>query len=215
MTKFVVPDLKITPRDGGYVRGQEGLELILKSALKVLIEHGYQALTFRRIALECGMKLGNITYYFKSKDDLVRTLLDSIMAAYEDAFQSAIDEAGGNPEMQMENLMRFIMEDITSKKTTRVFPELWALSSHDTFVRDKLYELYARQYVYFENIIRRINPTLSRQDERLIAAFVTACMEGTTVFAGFKKPWNEHMPEFEDMACKSFVHLVKNWRSNE
>lgn len=215
MTKFIVQDLKITPRDSGNARGHEGLELILKAALSVLIDHGYKCLTLRRIASECGMKLGNISYYFKSKDELVRTLLDSIMAAYEDAFKDTIDEAGGNAEKEMENLMRFIMEDITSKKTTRIFPELWALSSHDPFIRDRLYGLYARQYVYFENIIRRINPSLGPEDEKLLAAFVTACMEGTTVFAGHKKPWNEQMPSFQRMACTSFVHLVKNWKPSK
>ena len=50
MTNFIVPDLKITPRTGGYARGQDGFEHILRSALSLLVNHGSAALTLRRIA---------------------------------------------------------------------------------------------------------------------------------------------------------------------
>ncbi len=67
MTNFIVPDLKITPRTGGYARGQDGFEHILRSALALLVNHGSAALTLRRIATESGMNVGNLNYYFRSK----------------------------------------------------------------------------------------------------------------------------------------------------
>lgn len=213
MLNFRVPDLKVSPRDGSNARGHEGLELILKAALSVLIQHGYKSLTMRRIASECGMKPGNISYYFKSKDELVRTLLDAIMSSYEDAFRAAMDQAGTDPEKRLENLIQLILEDITSKKTTHVFLELWALSNHDNFVKERLFELYARQYRYFEELIRELNPSISKEDEKLLSAFISAALEGMTVFAGHNKPWQSQMRRFEQMACQGFVYLVKNLRS--
>lgn len=64
MPPHFVPDLKFNARDGGYARGQEGYELILRAALDLMIEHGYKALSFRRIAESSGMKVGHISYYF-------------------------------------------------------------------------------------------------------------------------------------------------------
>ena len=215
MLNFQVPDLKITPRDGGNARGQEGLELILNAALSVLIHHGYKSLTMRRIATECGMKPGNLSYYFKSKDELVRTLLDAIMASYEDSFKAAMAQAGTDPEKRLENLIQLILEDIMSKKTTHIFPELWSLSNHDQFVKDRLYELYSRQYTYFEELIRQINPSVSKEDEKMLSAFITAALEGMTVFAGYNKPWREKIPRFEEMACQCFVDLIKNLKSHQ
>lgn len=212
MSKFAVPDLKIAPNEGRNARGQEGYEQILKAALAILVDHGYRALTMRRIAAECALKAGNISYYFKSKDDLVRALLDAIMTSYEDAFRAAMDEAGRNPEKRMGVLIQLILEDITTKKTTHIFPELWALSNHDPFVKERLYELYTRQYVYFEELIRQLNPSVTKEDERELAVFISAALEGMTVFAGNGKPWEGSMERFELMACQSFVSLVKTYR---
>lgn len=213
MSNFSVPDLKIVPREGSNARGQEGLELILKAALAILIEKGYKSLTMRRIAEECGMKPGNLSHYFKSKDDLVRALLDAIMSSYEDGFQVAMNKAGTDPVKKFKNLIKLILQDITSKKTTHVFPELWALSNHDDFVKDRLYDLYGRQYIYFQDLIAELNPSLSPHDTTLLSAYITAALEGMTVFAGHKKPWEQHMDIFEKMSCQSFVDLVMNYKS--
>ena len=215
MLNFQVPPLKIIHREGGNARGQEGLELILHAALRVLVEEGYKALTMRRIAAECGMKPGNISYYFKSKDDLVRALLDAIMTSYEEAFEVAMNRAGADPEKRLETLIQLILEDITSKKTTHVFPELWALSNHDAFVKERLYDLYSRQYGYFEVLIKQINPKISKSDQKAISAFISAALEGMTVFAGHQKPWEQQMPLFENLACQCFVTLVKSFKSKK
>lgn len=212
MSKFEVPDLKIEPNESRNARGQEGYEQIMRAALSILVDYGYRALTMRRIAAECGLKAGNISYYFKSKDDLVRALLDAIMTSYEDAFRSAMDEAGSDPEKRMKVLIQLILEDITTKKTTHIFPELWALSNHDPFVKERLYDLYSRQYGYFEELIRDLNPSVSEEDERELAAFISAALEGMTVFAGHAKPWEASMERFEAMACQSFISLVKTYR---
>lgn len=212
MLNFEVPPLKIVHRHGSNARGQEGLEQILHAALSVLIEEGYQALTMRRIASKCGLRPGNISYYFKSKDDLVRALLDAIMTSYESAFRTAMDEAGSDPESRMKVLIQLILEDITTKKTTHVFPELWALSNHDPFVKERLYDLYSRQYGYFEELIAQLNPSLAEEDRRELAVYISAALEGMTVFAGHGKPWEASMQRFELMACQSFLELVKSYK---
>lgn len=57
----LVNDLALPQREGGYSKGHETRELILRTALSVLIEEGYRAMSMRRVAAECGMKFGNLT----------------------------------------------------------------------------------------------------------------------------------------------------------
>ena len=65
----------------------------------MLVEHGYKDMTLRRIARECGMKAGNISYYFKSKDDILLSMqsdFDVMIAAAigdQPAGKSPIDTA--------------------------------------------------------------------------------------------------------------------------
>lgn len=215
MTDFIVADLKITPRTGGYARGQDGFEQILRSALSLLVNHGAAALTLRRIAAESGMNVGSLNYYFKSKDDLIRELLNAVISSYEEAFDEIIHEAGASAETRLGNLVALILEDITTKKTTRFFPELWAMANHDSFVYDRMNELYERARVSLNEMIAEINPDLSGEQREILALFISASMEGMTVFAGYEKPWVAQMPLLKALARKSFVQLVKSLRDED
>lgn len=208
MTNFIVPDLKIPPRTGGYARGQDGFEQILRSALSLLVNHGASALTLRRIATESGMNVGSLNYYFKSKDDLIRELLDAVISSYEEAFDEIIHEPGASAEARLENLVALILDDITTKKTTRFFPELWAMANHDSFVHDRMNELYERARVSLNELIAEINPRLSADQREILALFISASMEGMTVFAGYQKPWVDRMPVLKLLSRKSFIQLV-------
>jgi AcrR family transcriptional regulator len=215
LTDFTVPDLKITPREGGYSRGQEGFEQILRAALHLLVEQGSKALTLRRIAAECGMNVGNLNYYFKSKDELVRELLNAVISSYEDSFEAILHAPGADAEARLENLVTLILTDITTKKTTRFFSELWAMSNHDQFVQERMGELYDRARVSLNDLIAEINPSLPDAERETLALFISASMEGQAIFAGYEKPWRERMPWLMELARRSFVTLVRDLRPGD
>jgi AcrR family transcriptional regulator len=213
--KFVVPDLAIERREGGYARGHEGHAQILRAALNLLVEHGYRAMSMRRVAAACDMKLGNLTYYFATKEDLVRALLEAVICSYELEFDAIVHEEGVSPEDRLIELCVLILEDICTKKTTRIFPELWALSNHDAFVLERVQELYARARVALVAIIAEMNPALPEDERETLALFISASMEGLTVFSGHDKPFQSKMPWLERIACKSFVNLVATMRAGD
>jgi len=78
-----VPAIQFRP--GVYARGRETVSRILEAALDILIHEGSQAMTLRRIAAACGLRIGNVTYYFTSKEDLLRAVLDVVAAGYTEA----------------------------------------------------------------------------------------------------------------------------------
>ncbi len=47
-------------------------EAILDAALEVITEHGTEGVTHRSVAAQAGVALGSTTYYFASRDELVR-----------------------------------------------------------------------------------------------------------------------------------------------
>ena len=215
MTDPEVLDLRIRPREGGYARGQEGVEQILRAALALLVEHGSKALTLRRIASECGVNVGNVSYYFKSKEELIRALLDAVIASYEDPFDEIAHDSDSSAEQRLERLLNLILVDITSKKTTRFFPELWAMANHDPFIQDRMEELYARARVSLNDVIAEINPALPDDERETLALFMSASMEGMTVFAGHEKPWGHRMPWLIELSRRSFVELARSLKPGD
>ena len=53
-------------------KGERTRAAILKSALDLFYERGYEETTMRAVAAEAGVSLGNAYYYFKSKEHLIQ-----------------------------------------------------------------------------------------------------------------------------------------------
>jgi len=62
-------------------------EQILEAALRVIGRSGTQAVTHRAVAEEAGVPLGSTTYYFESKDDLLRQALEHVAASEVDRYR--------------------------------------------------------------------------------------------------------------------------------
>lgn len=206
--QLVVPDLALPEREGGYAKGHETRELILRAALGILIEEGYRAMSMRRVATASGMKLGNLTYYFPTREDMVRELLDAVIRSYEIEFEAIVHDPALSPEARLGGLCALILEDIRTKKTTRLFPELWALSNHDDFVFERVQTLYARARESLHEIVRDMRPDLPLAEREAIVLFISASMEGLTVFAGYEKPFEPQMPLLTRVSVEAFVSVV-------
>ncbi len=207
----LVTDLLMPDRDGGYAKGYETRELILRTALHILIENGYRAMSMRRIASACGMRLGNLTYHYPTREDLVRELLNAVISSYEVEFGAIVHAPGLSPEERLTRLCSLIIEDIGSKKTTRLFPELWALANHDSFVYERVHELYDRARAPLVEIIAEMRPDLEEAARMDLALFISASMEGLTVFAGYQMPFTQRMPAVERIAVRSFIDIVRSF----
>ncbi len=78
------PTLENPPRPGDPFWDKfETREMILEATVWVLAEEGFSGLTLRKVADRSGQNRGLIHYYFDSKDDLLRSLLDHIFDNYD------------------------------------------------------------------------------------------------------------------------------------
>ena len=204
-----IPPMRIRARPGTYACGIETIEQILRAALHVLVEEGFRAFTLRRIAAECGMKVGNLSYYFSHKEDLVQELLEAILNGYADMAAAMFKDLSTQPEERLCRIIEMTLDDVRSKRTTNLFPELWALANHDAKISALVQDFYARAQRGIAAAVGVLNPALSAEDCRLVALFISAMIEGTTIFAGHAKPWEPQMPQIKALATRSVLMLVK------
>lgn len=197
-------------RPGAYAPGRKTVTQILEAALDILINEGSHELTLRRIATACDLRIGNVTYHFTTKNDLIRAVLDVVSAAYSEALHSLKFDAETPAELRLEQLISFILKDIQTKTTTNLFTELWALANHDPFVAECINDIYRRGRELFMDLIREINPELDAVGQEVVATFIQASTEGMTIFAGYKKPQARRMALIESVSVKMLVEFVRN-----
>ena len=66
--------------------------LIIQKAAKLFTEEGYTKTSISRISRELDLSLGNITFYFPTKDHLLAVLVEELFAYQEMYMQKAVEE---------------------------------------------------------------------------------------------------------------------------
>lgn len=199
---------KNTARQGAYKKGRDKRLQVLEAAADLLIESGYHNFSMRKVADAAGIRLGNLQYYFPSKEKLVKAMLDNALSRYLDDFFEIRQQ--GTPEEQFLTVIKHVVFDLNSKRTTVFFPELWSLSNHEKGVTKSMDDMYEDYRRVLADIINEINPELSRAQARRLALFISASLEGHTIFIGYRKPWKKETANIVVMASQSFLWLIKH-----
>lgn len=210
-------DLKTARRrkPGVYSRGAETVNAILKAALHVLVEEGSGTFTLQRIATECGLKVGHVNHHFPRKEMLVEVLLDEIILAGGSQIDGAMEEPGHSAEEGLARLITYILDDISTKQTTNLFTELWAMANHNELVADRLEALHRHVHRMITQFVERLNPSLSHEDAAVVAIFIYGAADGMTLFSGYGRPWAADMPNVKNIAVKGLVELAKTITSED
>ena len=117
---------------------------ILDCALRIMREQGDAGLTMRKIAECAGMRLSNLQYYFKSKDDV----LAAMVTAYFDACEAELKQVAASSASlgARERTHRLVTEvlhhGMELSDMCRVFRELWAIATRNEVVRDEMNRYY-------------------------------------------------------------------------
>jgi AcrR family transcriptional regulator len=199
---------------GTYAKGKIRASGILDSAIALLIDHGYHNLSMRKVAGHAGVRLGNLQHYYPTRDDLVKAMLDRMIEGYLARFEK-IRRRDDEPELEFRAIVESVMLDLGKRRTTVFFPELWSLSNHEPHVTQYMDQMYGKYRQVLGGAIARMNPALSPTQVHRLALFVSASVEGHTVFIGYRKPWARETAPLLDMALQAFVWLIRSGRVPE
>ncbi len=193
-----------------YEKGQVRIEAILDAAEEVLISQGYKKLTLRQIALQAGITVGNLTYYYRTKEALLKDLLEKILSAYLDEIDRIVKASGDSPEDRFVAAVEFLIDDLNTRRTTGFFPELWALANHDEYAAELMEDMYVQERRAIYELIDAINPGLDKQQTSYLALFISCSIEGMTMFIGAGKKQEAALEPMKKLALRSFLHLIAN-----
>ena len=155
------------------------------------------------------MQIGAISHYYKSRAVLLQDVINSVMVPFSENFRAIQHAPGATPEQKLEHIIRFLLEDIQSRRTTRLFPHLWVLANHDDFVAKAVDSIYILERVTFTDLIAEINPGLNTAEREGLAVFLSSAIAGSTMFIGHEKPWGQHLPLYSAITCRALIELVR------
>jgi AcrR family transcriptional regulator len=162
-------------------RGAARRDAVLAVARELLVEDGFDQFVLRRVAAKAGMKLGNLQYYFATRDDLleavIRAEFEHDLAAVRRA--TTIDGLTASARALVRNW---------TTGAGAVFGTMSLLAYHHERFRLLNHEIYEAFYRELGVLIRRVTPGLSDQETRMRARLITSVLDGVAmqIHAGAK-----------------------------
>ncbi len=200
---------KTTMVRGSYKNGLLTRKLIIDQATELFINEGYLNFSLRKVAKRAGISSGNLQHHFKTKQALTEAMLDALITIYLDDFQ-IISEASLSPNERLRKILEHVIVDLTSRMTTKIFPELWSMANHDKRVSNAVDDMYERYRSVLKSCIKEINPSLSPTQVDKMALFICASIEGHTIFIGYEKNWTHLAESITEIAYQSFLHMIEH-----
>lgn len=168
-------------------RGEATRARILETATKLLIEVGAEGMSFRNVARELDMSIGNLQYYFPSR----ASLLDAVCSAWAEAWRVGADAAADAASTPRDAIVRLIdyWLDSQQQEDVRIFWQLFALSAYDD---DEAREVQRRQdddlIQSVANRLRAMHPALRPGEALRRAAIISSLIDGAGLFLGYGRP---------------------------
>ena len=191
----------------GTRKGRERARHIGERAVEGFLDQGYAQFTVRAVAEAAGVSSGNLNYYFPRKSDLLQAMVEHVIDGYLAEFERRRRGVPAAPQAQLERVLAFWIDDLGTTRTTRFFPELWALANHDREAARLMEYVYERARGVLVELLREAHPQLDRDTVDLVTILMSATMEGLTLFAGDGKPWAHRRAALRRLVQRLFAAL--------
>lgn len=118
--------------------------MILDCALHLLKETGDAGLTMRKLGERAGMRLSNVQYYFKSRDDVLKAMAARYFKECTEEIRRLTQDTPGSTVRDRAHLLILtgLRHGDELSDMCRIFRELWAISSRNDAIRDHMADYY-------------------------------------------------------------------------
>jgi len=117
---------------------------VLQAAIEIIANEGYANLSMRALARAVDMTPGDLQHYFRTWEDLLHDLVDSIREEYDRAFEELTDSTRSHGPRETVRILVHETPGDATLQADRLFPQLWAMAQDEPVVQELLDETYCR-----------------------------------------------------------------------
>jgi AcrR family transcriptional regulator len=207
-----VPDHSEEAKPGTQPATQRNRELrireIIDAARQVLQEDGYARFATRRVADRVGITHGNLQYYFRTTEELLRTALSAYVSQVMDDYAAIASQPGLGAAQRCSVLISRIFQNINETDLPKFMVEIWAFAWHEAYVAELAKDMQARFRSIFVKLLSELHPTLTGEECLVRAVVIGAQVDGMTIFASHGAYPGRDYVEFVRVAKRAVKMIV-------
>lgn len=163
-------------------KGANTISVILQATRNVFIRDGHAGLTMRKVAEEAGVVVGNVSYYFPSKRELLEAMLREELADY---VEEHIKQFETDRDSPMDILLNVVTFYVANGRTSHpFFYQMWGYAGSDAGAKELIRDLYRPigRFIYY--LVKATNSSFSDSKIRQIVLQIFSLEEGVKLFIG-------------------------------
>jgi TetR/AcrR family transcriptional regulator len=158
-------------------------ETILEAALETILEKKISGARLRQVARLAGMSQGNLHYYFPTKDELYKALLDHLLLVFVEDRKTILSDQSISPQKKLRFFFDQQIELIRRNKEVVIFFDFWVQGTSDRVICRKIKGMYSKwrediQFVIDEGIQKGV---FSNQISSQMPALLASIMDGASL----------------------------------
>ncbi len=167
---------------GKSVRTAETIRRIIAAAHAVFVNEGHAGLSLRMVADEADIAVGNLTYHFATKSELLEAALAERLARYIDEHLAAFEQDRTAPSDILLDVVAFYARN--AQESHRFFYQMWGYAGSGDAARDYVRSLYRPIGRLIFRLVRAANPDLDYAEARRAVLQIFSLEEGYKLFTG-------------------------------
>ncbi|HEU4783197.1 MAG TPA: TetR/AcrR family transcriptional regulator [Ktedonobacterales bacterium] len=196
-----------TGRHNGHTRrGAAQREALVRAAFDLIAERGFEGLRTRDIAARAGVNIATLHYYFATKEDLIRGVVDALIKRFRTQQAPALAEQPRSPLIELRQELQDAQYQIReSPEMFSVLFELVLRSLRDSALRAILRDMEVAWREHIETYLREgAEQGVFRKDLDITAA-------ATAIVALVKGSVLELMASPDTFPTERFNQEVERW----
>lgn len=152
---------------------------IMEAAVDVLAREGFARFTLQEVATATGIRYGNLTHHYPTRDLLVEAMFETLADAYRVRLAELAQQAGSG-DATLREIVSWLLDDAVTDQTASVFLQLWAMSAHMPMVAKGMERLYDQAVEGFLEAYRIAPGTPEAVELRRALYLLGTVIEGTS-----------------------------------
>lgn len=189
-------------------RGQERVADIIQMALTIFVEEGLVSLTTRRVARELDISIGNLLYYFGTKEDLLQAIIEHVVRGYDEGLTQESKLFPHSPPKRFKAFIRYIISDTKKPEVQGFFYQFWGMSTHNELAAKLREDMYRHFNEQATEILAGVHPKMSAAELGALSLSTITVLEGLHVVYGSSDQFLEQYPGFDDLIYSQILRNV-------
>lgn len=157
---------------------------IITSAREIFTRDGHDGLTLRNVADHANIAVGNLTYHFQTKTDLLEAMLRETLTDYVDAHFDEIERDRDTPIEILLSVVGFYARN--AAVNYRFFYQVWGYAGSSNDAKAIVRELYRAVGRILYYLVRSANPKLDDAQIRRAIWLISSLEEGYKLLIGME-----------------------------